>query len=263
MKLFAIGASRNIGYYTALTLLQQGNQVVFLLRRPNVFDDDAAMKPFIDSGSAKIVQGDAHVESDMSKAWAGATSDGPVDTVVFSVGALPAGFSFTKFDFLLPVPDLCTAALMNTLTTIPSAMPQPRVIAITSMGITKESHRYLPYLLRPLYAVIRSPHADKLGMERVIHYSGGWTPEWKEREPVKEVLAPGWQAKLPEKGWLKHVVIVRPAILTDGEALKKYRVGDHLKSSYTISRKDVAYFIACDLLENWEKYDGKAITVGN
>ncbi|KAG8870802.1 hypothetical protein FRB98_001341 [Tulasnella sp. 332] len=262
MKLFAIGASRNIGYFTALTLLQQGHQVVFLLRRLNVFDDDPAMKPFMDSGSAKLVQGDASVVSDMSRAWATATSDGPVDTVLFSVGAIPS-FSFTKFDFALTVPDLCTAALINTLTTIPSAMPQPRVIAITSMGITKDSHRHLPYLLRPLYAVIRSPHADKLGMERVVHYSAGWTPEWKENEPIKEVLAPGWETKLPEKGWLKHAVIVRPAILTDGEALAKYRVGDHLKASYTISRKDVAHFITNDLLENWEKYDGKAITVGN
>lgn len=86
MKIFSIGASRNIGYYSALTLLQQGHQVVFLLRKADVFEDDADMKLFVDSGSAKLVQGDALVESDVGRAWSTATSDGPVDVVIFSVG---------------------------------------------------------------------------------------------------------------------------------------------------------------------------------
>lgn len=180
-------------------------------------------------------------------------------------GALPS-FSVAKFGFVLPAPSICTTALLNTFSTIPNtAAPssQPRFVIISALGVTKDSQPDVPYAMRPINALIKAPHADKLGMERITHYSAGWTPEWKDRGPSEDVLAPGWEAKLPGKGWLKHAVIIRPAILTDGPAGEKYRVGEHVKGLYTISRKDVAHFIVSDLLENWEKYDGKAISIGN
>ncbi|KAG9014702.1 hypothetical protein FRB94_010549 [Tulasnella sp. JGI-2019a] len=269
MKFFAIGASRNIGYYSALRLLGQGHQVVFLLRKTNVFDDDAAMKPHIDSGSAKLVKGDALVETDMTAAWEAATSDGPIDVVIFTVGGVPS-FSITKLGAVLDRPDLCSTALLNTFSTMPkvtagsiASSPQPRFIIITSNGVTKDSHAKLPYLMRPVYAMLESPHADKIGMERICHYSAGWASEWKEDGPSEVVLASGWESKLPGKGWLKHMIVVRPAFLTDGQAVKEYRVGEQLEGVYTVSLRDVAHFIAGDLLDNWEKYDGKAISIGN
>ncbi|KAG8886983.1 hypothetical protein FRB98_000707 [Tulasnella sp. 332] len=264
MKFFAVGASRNIGYHSALNLLQKGHQVVFLLRKTDVFDEDAVMKPFVDSGSAKLVKGDALVEGDVRMAWIEATSGGPIDVVIFSVGGVPS-FSITKLGFVLPVPNLCTTALLNTFSTMPRSTStlQPRFTIVTSNGVTKDSHATLPYAMRPLYAMIESPHADKIGMEKICHYSAGWMSDWNEDGPSDEILAPGWEGKLPAKGWLKHLVVVRPAFLTDGEVSGKYRVGEQLSGVYTVSRKDVAHFMTGDLLENWDKYDGKAIVVGN
>lgn len=98
MKVFAIGASRNVGYYTALGLLKasENNNVVFFLRNLSVFDEDADIQPFIKSGHAKLVKGDALNEDDLKNAFAQATSDGiPIDVVIFSLGG-PPSFSITK-----------------------------------------------------------------------------------------------------------------------------------------------------------------------
>lgn len=87
MKVLAFGASKNVGYYTSTALLKSGHTVIFQLRNPSSFDQDEEMKPFIQSGSAKVVQGDAMVEQDVRKAWAEATADNiPVDVILFTVG---------------------------------------------------------------------------------------------------------------------------------------------------------------------------------
>jgi len=263
MKVFAIGASRNIGYYTALNLLQQNHTVVFFLRNTSVFDADADLKPYIESGSAQLVKGDALSENDLKAAWNEALSSGPIDVVLFSVGGIP-GFSFTK-GFVVTPGNLCAAALLNTLATFSQSTtpphPQPRLIVITVLGLTKASHASLPLPIRGLWATMPGPHADKLGMEKLVHHSAGWTPEWNEKGPSEEILLPGWEARLPEKGWLKHAVVVRPALLTDGQERGKYRVGEELKGVYSVSRRDVAHFISNDVLPNWEKYDGKGWSI--
>jgi len=61
MKVFAVGASRNIGYYAATALLKEGHSVTFLLRNPTIFDNDETIKPFVQSNQAKLVKGDALV----------------------------------------------------------------------------------------------------------------------------------------------------------------------------------------------------------
>ncbi|KAG8858385.1 hypothetical protein FRB96_005270 [Tulasnella sp. 330] len=264
MKVLAIGASRNIGYHSTLQLLQQGHHVVYLLRKPSVFDANEAMKPFIDSGVAEIVQGDALVADDLTRAWAQATVGGPVDVVLFTLGSTQASFSISSLSFTINPPNLCTAALLNTLTTLPhsSATVQPRFIITTSFGVTKASHSSVPLLTRPLYSMIKGPHADKMGMESICTYSAGWTPGAKEKIPSEEILTTGWEDRLPGKGWMKHVVILRPALLTDGPETGKYRVGDEkLTGVWTVSRKDVAHFIVTDLLANWEKYEGKGVSI--
>lgn len=102
----AIGGSRNIGYLSSVRLLGQilpfflpvrgnltcwslghGATVVFLLRNPKAFDDDATMKPYLDSGKAILVRGDALSATDVANAWKKAAEvTGRVDFVVFSVG---------------------------------------------------------------------------------------------------------------------------------------------------------------------------------
>jgi len=263
MKIFAIGASKNIAYFATLRLLQQGHHVVFLLRNPSVFDANADMKPFLDSASARRIKGDALNKDDLTNAWTQALSDGPVDVVLFTVGTQPAGFSLTK-GFLQDPPNLCTLALLNTLATYPqaSSFPQPRFVVVTVHGVTKSSHATLPLAMRPLWAMIKIPHADKLGMEKILGHSAGWTSSYDEPGLTPGVLPSKWEDRLPGKGWLKHVVIVRPALLTDGAEKTTYRVGEQLNGLYSVSRRDVAHFIAGDLLEDWAKYDGKAVSIG-
>lgn len=65
-----------------------GSTVTFLLRNPNVFDNDASIKQYIDSGKVRIAKGDALKEEDIKKAWdVAAEGDGPLDVVLFTVGA--------------------------------------------------------------------------------------------------------------------------------------------------------------------------------
>ena len=84
------------------------------------------------------------------------------------------------------------------------------------------------------------------------------------------LLKPDWQATAPESGWLRDFVIIRPAWLTDGDAKgdkpvrpnkKAYRVGELLPSSYTISRKDVAHFIAEECVPKWDQYKNRVLDV--
>lgn len=87
MKVLAIGASRNIGYFAALSLLRAGNTVTFQLRNVSAFDEDVEIQPFVKSGQAKLVKGDALVQEDVRTAWTEANADGvPVDVVLLSVG---------------------------------------------------------------------------------------------------------------------------------------------------------------------------------
>ncbi|KAG8879838.1 hypothetical protein FRB98_005487 [Tulasnella sp. 332] len=267
MKFLAIGASRNIGYLTALHLLQQGHHVAFVLRNTSTFIGNAEMKPFLESGSAQLIQGDALDVGSMRSAWIEANSTGePVDVAIFTVGAGPGQATFTFKGLVLDPPNLCTSALLNTLSSFPfdsATIKQPRFIVITSNGVMKDTHSALPLTLRPFYAMLDGPHADKIGMEKVIHHSAGWTSPWDEQGPSEKILAPGWESNVPDRGWLKHVTIVRPAVLTNGKMTGKYRVGDLLHGAFRISRQDVAHFIANDVIPNPVKYDGKAVSVAH
>ncbi|KAG8940853.1 hypothetical protein FRC04_005004 [Tulasnella sp. 424] len=262
MKVFAVGASRNIGYYSSLSLLKAGHTIVFQLRNPSCFDNDAEIQPFVTSGEAKLVKGDAMVEEDVCSAWTEANADGEaVDVVLFSVGSFPK-FSLTKGWVIDPI-NLCAVSIVNVLSVLPRdpAQQQPRLVAITSVGVTAESHAKLPFLFKPIFAMLAAPHADKLGMERVIQWSAGW--EWKDKDPKPTILAEGWKERLGgSEGWLKSAVIVRPAMLTDGVEKGKYKTGENPPGLYSISRKDVAHFIVNDLLQNWEKWDGKGVAIG-
>ncbi|KAG8997517.1 hypothetical protein FRB90_012491, partial [Tulasnella sp. 427] len=145
MKVLAIGASRNIGYMAALNILKgvEGSTVVFQLRNVSAFDEDAEMQPFVKSGRAKLVKGDALVEDDVRKTWTEANADGvPVDVVLFTVGGTPK-FTLNK-GFVIDPPNLCTSALLNVLCALPRTRPQPKLVAITSNAVTPTTHDDLP-----------------------------------------------------------------------------------------------------------------------
>ncbi|KAL1709156.1 hypothetical protein EV121DRAFT_276545 [Schizophyllum commune] len=271
-NILALGASKNIGYFAAIRLLDAGATVTFLLRNPAVFDEDEAIKKAVAAGKAFLVKGDGLNQDDVARAWAEATSHGHVDTLLFTVGGVPKGFSLTK-GFIIEPHNLVTQCLLNTLCTIPKDAPQPRIVVVSSIGLTKRSHSSLPLIFKPLYAhALAMPHRDKLGVERVLAHCAGLPWDASEEEPADDIVGAGWRERqgLPGPGELKQVLIVRPALLTDGEckADKKkegrepYRAEEKELGGYTVSRKDVGHFIFKAVTSDWNKYGGKIINVG-
>ncbi|KAG8795714.1 hypothetical protein FRC16_009988 [Serendipita sp. 398] len=86
MHIFALGASRNIGYYAALRLLSKGDTVTFVLRSPATLEADEALKEYVSNGKARLVKGDALSADDIKAAWLGAVAVAPVDFIMFTVG---------------------------------------------------------------------------------------------------------------------------------------------------------------------------------
>lgn len=174
---------------------------------------------------------------------------------------------------MLEVPDLCTRGLRNVVSTCPDDQlsPPPRIVIVSSNGLGRQGHTSLPLPLKPLYAVIlRTPHMDKMGLERVAEHAAGHAIALGPEDVVSpQVLAPGWEEQTCTKGAFPGVLIVRPALYTDGECrgdtkgVEGYRVGaGSLSCAYTISRRDVAHFITEQGLKDWEKWEGKCAVVG-
>ncbi|KIK34527.1 hypothetical protein CY34DRAFT_97833 [Suillus luteus UH-Slu-Lm8-n1] len=267
-KVLVIGGSRNIGYFSAIRLLALGATVTFLLRSPQVFDQDETIQQYIKEGKAHLVQGDALVKSDVSRAWSEAQhQDGrPADFLIFTVGGIPH-FSLTK-GFTVSPPNLVAQSLINVLETLPS--PHPKIITISSAGLTQTSHKSLPLLLKPLYGYLLSePHKDKCGAEEVVSHCAGW--KWDARDsPGEKILGAGWTSRVPSAGELKSIVVIRPALLNDGECRadtkgkgsEAYRVkeGD-LECSWAVSRKDVAHFLVEGVVRHWQEWEGKCVSI--
>jgi len=85
-----------------------------------------------------------------------------------SLGGIPS-FTLTK-GFVLNPPNLCSNSLFNVLSCLASTLAggtQPKLVVISSNGLTDAGHASLPLLIKPLYSVLLgSPHTDKLVMER-------------------------------------------------------------------------------------------------
>ena len=255
------------------------------------------MQKYIKNGQARLFKGDALKADTVKAGWEEAmkAGSGTVDLVLFTVGVYSltshaqrsnttdmaltggAGSFSLKHGAVLDPPDICTRSLRNVICTLPPTLRaperQPRFVVITSYGCTAESRATVPLAVLPLYSyAIRGPHADKVGVERILSRGAGLP--WSDKDTVQEGILPaGWESEegMVGAGELTKVVIVRPALLMDGkchgdETGKKkgpYRicVGGDLDSAYRISRQDVGHFIAEDLVGNWSKYENKPVCI--
>jgi len=268
MNVLLLGGSRNIGYETAIRLLADGDTVTFLLRRKDTFDADQNIQKYIESGHVKVSVGDALKQEDVRAVWDLASSNGTqkIDVVLFALGANAVKFSIFK-GIILDPPNLVTMCLLNLLATWPKDMsPQPKLIVITANGANNRSYAALPYLYQLFYAwMLSGPQTDKLGAERSLFHAAGWT--WVDKEPANHILPSNWQETLGSGGWLQEVLVVRPPVLTDGACVgdtkaKPYRTGpEDLSRAWTISRKDVAHFIATKAIPQWDSWKGQKVTI--
>ncbi|KAA1479487.1 hypothetical protein DENSPDRAFT_846268 [Dentipellis sp. KUC8613] len=273
MNVYAIGASRHIGYYAAVRLLKKGATVTFLLRNVSVFDDDADIQNYVKAGKVRLLKGDALNRDDVAAGWAAAAESGPIDVFLFTVGGVPS--LSLRHGLVMTHPDLCTRGLRNALSTLPRTQPAPRIIAVTSTGLSPGASADLPLPVRGLYALLTVPHADKIAAERVLlRAQGAPLPAGWGSEGV-HLLPEGWESMegMPGPGALPDLVILRPALLTDGackaDAGKKkeaYRIraeGDKaVPKGYNISRRDVGHFIAERLLgSEWDTFKGKGVSL--
>ncbi|KAL0571803.1 hypothetical protein V5O48_010158 [Marasmius crinis-equi] len=131
-----------------------------------------------------------------------------------------------------------------------------KVVVGSSARATKKSPAALPFLLKLLYAILPTPHNDKLGLERLAHYSAGWS--CNERDVDFEALSPDWGKNLPMPGFgaLKDVMLARPALLADGGCVadsggKPYRVGGDDPGGWTVLRRGVAHLIVDAVMNRW------------
>lgn len=278
MNVFAIGASQNIGYLTAVRILEKGATVTFLLRRPSAFDGNDTMQHYIREGKARLVQGDALKIDDVARGWAeaqAASATGDIDLVLFSVGGA-LKIHWLRGGTISPA-NLCSTSLLNVLRTMPEELRaparQPRFVVVSTTGATRSSHDRLPLPMRLFYWwLLTQPHVDKLAVERVLAWADG--TRWVDDGYRQDVLPAGWEAApgMPAPGSLRRVLVVRPAFLTDGPSLgdaqregakAPYRVNadETGTEGWTISRRDVAHFIVERALPEWEKWEGKRVSL--
>ncbi|PPQ65502.1 hypothetical protein CVT24_010798 [Panaeolus cyanescens] len=277
LNILVIGGSRNIGYDAALRFLNNTRSTVtYLLRNPSVFDEDVNVQKHVQSGQARLVKGNALYPEDVSTLWAEATKERPVDVLLFTVGFTGDPKFHPLKGFVIEPPDLVTKSLLNVLCTMPKTGKLPKIITLSTLGVTRGSRSASPFLLSPVYGWLITPAVnDKLGMERVIAHCSGWDWNPKNGEPSDEIMGRNWQARegLPAPGSLKGLAcVIRASMLTDGNAIadtpnakkgliKPYRAAVGDISGYRISRKDVGHFVYETIMRKWEDFGGKQVSV--
>lgn len=168
---------------------------------------------------------------------------------------------------IISPPNLVTQSLLNVFETIPPS--NPKVITVSSTGVTEESHKALPLPHRVLYPyLLDGPLKDKRGAEQIYARVADW-PWEKKNDAGSDILPDGWTDRVPH-GQHKNLLVIRPALLINCESLgektpeKKdgYRVQDgDMKGAYKISRNDVAHFIVEGALKRWDEWAGRCVSI--
>jgi hypothetical protein len=96
-------------------------------------------------------------------------------------------------------------------------------------------------------------------------------------EPGDDIMGSDWTKRegLPVAGSLKRALVIRAAILTNGDCVadkinakgmerdnkRAYRVSEGELGGWTISRKDVAYFLVDAVLNRWEEFENRRVNI--
>jgi hypothetical protein len=155
-------------------------------------------------------------------------------TVIFGVGGTPVFSSSAPCSMFVTLndPNICERAMTQVLSVLQETGSKPLISVISSTGLAGKKD--LPILMRPLYQALAVPHKDKEVMESLV-------------------------VKAAQDGVVPEYVIVRPALLVDGDETEgKVKAGyvGRVKNGnakwgdlageavgYTISRKDVGRWI--------------------
>ncbi|KAE8212565.1 hypothetical protein CF319_g5481 [Tilletia indica] len=248
MKYVLLGATRGCGLQVLLQLLksqdEQGHELFTLSRnkdaliktlKENDYEFDTASKDPTSKNKLHIFVGDALKSESVQELFNTAGHD--IDVIFFSLGGT---LTFHSNPFKVPdlnPPSICekgTDILLETLSAHHQVTP-PKLVVISSNGLGKDGHSKLPFGLKTMYGwMLANPHADKEKMEKALHYNAGLPSV--DFNPDGEAPATG--------ALLKNLIIVRPALLTDGPVTAKYRSGEgYIRKAYSIRRADVGHFI--------------------
>lgn len=235
------GATGGCGLAALKKSLAAGYTCIALCRTPSRLTSQLSTD---EQSKLHIKQGNAHDVDAVAKCLVDPNKpDSLVDSIIFSIGGV---FSFTRLN--IDDPNVCEKGIVAVLDALKKLRQSggftgqsPLVIGVSSTGISRLG-RDLPYLMKPLYALLWRPHADKEAMEnRLIESNEVWT-------------------------------IVRPSLLLDGpESDKPIREGiedpkarkvESVAIGYTISRNDVGKWIFNNLINrDSDKWVKKVATI--
>jgi hypothetical protein len=237
-----------VSLMTVIGFLERGDAVSILLRPPSVLEQDDVLKKYFESGHLHLFKGDATSKENVISAWKAAiTANGVVNVILFAVGST-AKFKLFK-GMTVNSPNVSTMAYFNTLLAITSSAESrsspPKMVDLSAKAVTPGSMASLPAPVR-LFAgwMFRSLNLDKRGMEALVFH--GWGKEYEEGmtpTPVQGILPHDWKEQLPQAGWAKSTVLIRPPRLTDDPERAKYRADINDFLVWSISRRDLAGFI--------------------
>lgn len=240
------GATGGTGLSILKNSLASGHTVNVLARTPSKLSCLSTQYP-----NLHVIQGDIYDNNSIKETLV--LNNRVVDVVVSGIGMVlqQKGMGFTSSD-----KNICENGTKNILAAIselecqsspPITLPTggPKLILLSTTGISSKS-RDIPIPMIPLYHwMLALPHADKKKMESVVIDSG--------------------------RRW----VLVRPSLLTDGEAkgLERVRAGVEVPGNkeegkhavgYTIRRDDVGTWVYEECIRNagaWEKWEGKCVSL--
>jgi len=252
------GASRGCGFYALLSLLRSGGRATLLLRKPDTVTSNPEFQALTSEqkGRANLIKGDAFVREDVQRV-VDAAGEG-MDTVVFSIGIMPSSIPKMTWSrgVIMDPPQPCARSITNLLSILQDMnRPGLRLLIVSSMGMG-DKHSELPFLIRGwLYGwLLVDAHSDKQALEYIsLLCSKHRTPALPEARTLPSSISSLRQ------DWLDEVVVLRPALLTDGKEAPpgKVRAGVSVKGAYTISRRDVGKFIVDECLKGNDKWVGE------